>query len=70
MIFCDRLDAPENGRVFFSSTSFRSVAKYICDDGFDLIGSSQRTCQADGTWSDEEPVCRGKFSPLDRFLYN
>ena len=56
---CARLVDIQNGRVSFSSTSVGSVATYICNQGFELIGSSRRTCQSNGQWSGREPVCTG-----------
>ena len=32
-------------------------ALYTCDSGFTLIGNNRRVCQANGTWSGQEPVC-------------
>ena len=34
-----------------------SVATYSCNDSFMLTGTSTRTCQADGTWSGDNPTC-------------
>uniref|UniRef100_A0A8R1IVL5 Sushi domain-containing protein n=1 Tax=Caenorhabditis japonica TaxID=281687 RepID=A0A8R1IVL5_CAEJA len=36
------------------------IASHIlktCALGFDLIGSEERTCLSDGSWSDEPPIC-------------
>ncbi|GAB6024202.1 hypothetical protein CHUAL_008903 [Chamberlinius hualienensis] len=30
----------------------------MCDEGYRLIGTDQRVCQADGTWSLDQPECR------------
>ena len=37
-----------------------TTAKYACDDGFRLIGSSKRLCQRDGSWAGRAPTCEGK----------
>ena len=49
--------APENGQVSVEEVTFTSVATYSCDDGFMLNGNKRRTCQADGTWSGDNPTC-------------
>ena len=40
-----------------TETTFQSMARYGCNEGFTLSGSQSRTCQADGTWSGTDPVC-------------
>ncbi len=54
---------PANGAVDDSNREFQDTATYTCDTGFELFGNSMRTCQADGTWSGDEPTCRGKGMP-------
>lgn len=56
---CGTLETIANGRVEFDATTFPSVANYSCDVGFTLLGVSQRACQAEATWSGQEPVCQG-----------
>lgn len=54
---CGALDPPTDGAVDVPATTFESVATYSCDVGFSLAGMAMRTCQADGTWSDDAPIC-------------
>ncbi|CAI8000473.1 Sushi, von Willebrand factor type A, EGF and pentraxin domain-containing protein 1, partial [Geodia barretti] len=58
IVNCGFLDPPKDGRVSFTSTSFGAVAAYVCFPGYRLEGVEERTCQADGQWSDQEPSCR------------
>ena len=37
-----------------------SVANYVCQSGYELIGVQQRTCQHTGNWSEEPPMCLRK----------
>ena len=61
-IVCDQLSDPENGQVSQPDPAVvRSVAVYTCDHGFELDGASKRVCQADGTYSQQPPVCVGKL---------
>ena len=45
-------------------TLFGATVTYTCDTGYTLNGSSMRTCQTDGAWSDTAPSCDGKYSVL------
>ena len=60
VVDCGPLFAPDNGRVEFSSTFFGSVATYSCSFDFKLIGTASRTCQKNGFWSRDEPLCESK----------
>ncbi|XP_065918054.1 uncharacterized protein [Dysidea avara] len=54
---CGDPGEPENGTAIFDSTFFEDVVDYQCDDGFQLVGNSQRTCQSSGVWSGNVPDC-------------
>jgi CUB/sushi domain-containing protein len=43
---------------FYPGTTFTSRASFVCRRGFRLVGSQVRTCQADGSWSGVQPVCK------------
>ena len=36
-----------------------SRCDYTCKAGYRIIGQHSRTCQPDGSWSNNEPVCTG-----------
>ncbi|NXT25117.1 DAF factor, partial [Syrrhaptes paradoxus] len=52
----------ENGRaVVLTDLLFGSKVNYTCDEGYKLVGGSQRTCEVSGTsvsWSGDAPVCQ------------
>ena len=60
MIICPALKDPENGSVDDGDNLPGTTAKYACDDGFRLVGSSKRLCQRDGSWAGRAPTCVGK----------
>ena len=70
---CTDLPAPENGQIVFSTGvasmyAFDTVATYICDLGFGIVGGTiLRTCSGDGltpngTWTGTAASCSGMHS--------
>ncbi|XP_035699728.1 MAM and LDL-receptor class A domain-containing protein 1-like [Branchiostoma floridae] len=59
---CPTLTAPENGAVN-GGNSYQDVVQFTCNHGYQLIGDSSRTCQADGTWTGADPTCIGVQCP-------
>ncbi|WAR04313.1 SVEP1-like protein, partial [Mya arenaria] len=56
---CGTLTAPANGEVFApGGTIYGRIANYNCDPGFSIIGAISVTCEKDGAWSSDPPVCR------------
>ncbi|XP_037529106.1 CUB and sushi domain-containing protein 2 [Rhipicephalus sanguineus] len=37
--------------------------QYRCNAGYTLVGMTERICQADGSWSNTEPMCQGSPPP-------
>ena len=46
-----------NGVVCYNETTAGSRAIYICNDGFNLMGTEARFCQSDGSWNGTIPLC-------------
>ena len=63
IIGCDfsTLSAPENGNFAITTTGGEVVASYTCEIGYQLVGNAVLTCQSDGQFSGEEPVCYGEY---------
>ena len=59
---CGLLPGILNGQISFSSVTLNSVVTYSCERGFNLVGNSQRVCQANGQWSGMEPSCESKYT--------
>ena len=56
---CGPPELPENGKVATpDGTSYGAKARYSCKMGFELQGSEFRTCQRDGEWSPDAPICK------------
>lgn len=56
-IDCGALFEIQHGRINYNKTSAYSLAIYTCDEGFEIVGSSIRNCEPNGSWSYETPVC-------------
>ena len=59
VVDCGSLMDPVNGAVSLTNTTYNSTATYSCNDGFNLVGDTTRTCLASGNWSDSAPTCEG-----------
>lgn len=71
VVYCnDSLTDPEFGEVTISSPTYPSVATYVCDEEYTLIGSPERNCTTDGTWSGEVPMCGTELVHAIIILYS
>ena len=64
VVDCGQLQSIAFGAVGAVSTTEDSVAVYTCENGYQLIGTSVRTCLSSGLWSGIPPVCTSKLQPL------
>ncbi|XP_035662466.1 P-selectin-like [Branchiostoma floridae] len=53
---CPLLAAPDNGEKS-GENYYQDVLTFWCHPGYELVGPSSMTCQADRTWSDNVPTC-------------
>ena len=56
---CGVPDSPLNGTAGGTTTTVGSTWRFQCDEGLNLIGSSERQCLENLTWSGEETECIG-----------
>ena len=64
-LICEVLNDPANGAVEILGVELGDTASYSCNQGYELVGKDvKRQCLLDGTWSGEEPVCRGMDKTL------
>lgn len=57
---CGNPFPPVNGEVIYNETIYGSDAQYICNTGFELVGSKAVTCREDELWSETGQYCRLK----------
>nr|ADX36428.1 complement factor B [Apostichopus japonicus] len=56
---CDLLPPFPRGEIIYRTGEAGVVARYACTErGYRLHGERRLTCQSDGTWSADSPVCR------------
>ncbi|KXJ84393.1 hypothetical protein RP20_CCG009862 [Aedes albopictus] len=57
LIRCGSLSSILNGRVIMSKSSYRGIARFVCDTGFYLSGADMARCTIHGNWSEPLPEC-------------
>ncbi|CAH1263510.1 CSMD3 [Branchiostoma lanceolatum] len=61
---CASLASPNHGTVSSSLNLAGDTVTFSCDPGFEIVGSTDRLCQSDGTWSGTQPRCRRVRCPV------
>uniref|UniRef100_UPI00358FCE16 CUB and sushi domain-containing protein 3-like n=1 Tax=Myxine glutinosa TaxID=7769 RepID=UPI00358FCE16 len=56
-MFCGDPGTPGEGHREGRSFTYLSVVSFSCEPPYLIVGSSSRTCKADGTWSARQPRC-------------
>lgn len=62
VVFCPAQESPPNGKRFGNKNMVDHEVHFTCDPGFQLVGSSSRVCQPNGSWTGEFPQCKGNLS--------
>ena len=62
IVQCPELRDPMNGRISCSLISnpiflYEDTCSFTCNNGYGLTGSSERTCQSNGSWSGSPVSC-------------
>ncbi|KAK3728579.1 hypothetical protein QZH41_011661 [Actinostola sp. cb2023] len=57
---CGNPGSPSNGVKTGNNHTYGAVIRYSCNKGYDLRGSSSRTCQTTGQWNGVQPTCNIK----------
>ncbi|XP_073776667.1 CUB and sushi domain-containing protein 1 [Danio rerio] len=55
--FCGDPGVPSHGSRLGEEFRHKSLLRFMCEAGYTLIGSSERTCLQNGSWSGTQPVC-------------
>ncbi len=65
MNVCPDLLPPEDGTVSVGGRGVGDETVYECDSGLVLRGDVTRTCQENGQWTGEQPICQGEDFLVD-----
>ena len=57
---CFPINSPANGAKNCSGYTTEQVCHFTCSQGYDLIGSGNRTCTATKMWTGLETKCKSK----------
>ena len=66
VVDCFTLTDPMHGQVNLTQAVFGAVANYSCKGGYILMGPTSRTCQSNGNWTEDAPLCQSK--PLSHII--
>ncbi|ESO92606.1 hypothetical protein LOTGIDRAFT_233055 [Lottia gigantea] len=56
-VSCDQPNPITNGKIEYDGIDFQSTLNYTCDEGYELVGTRQRSCLETRQWSQAEPDC-------------
>ncbi|ESP00264.1 hypothetical protein LOTGIDRAFT_225988 [Lottia gigantea] len=69
-IQCQELGPPLHGTMIGSGRTYGSIIKFVCNDGYKVVGSDERRCQAGGMWSGQEARCEEIDCGIPGPVYN
>ncbi|GFO45609.1 sushi, von Willebrand factor type a, egf and pentraxin domain-containing protein 1-like [Plakobranchus ocellatus] len=69
-VHCKTLSPPTHGTMIGSGTAFRTKIIFECHHTFRLLGSKERTCSSDRTWTGQETRCEEIDCGLPEPLWN
>ena len=70
IVDCGDVITPINGTVTYTNgTTYLSTATTFCNIGYDLLGNSESTCHANGTWSKTNTTCQIKGETYVQALF-
>ncbi|KAG9342010.1 hypothetical protein JZ751_018328 [Albula glossodonta] len=55
---CPKLEVPSNGRKLGRVLAVGHEVHFLCEPGYELVGSESRVCQESLSWSGQQPSCK------------
>ncbi|XP_059151508.1 protein lev-9-like [Physella acuta] len=69
-IRCSELSPSYLATMIGTGTSYGTVIRFACPSGYKIVGSSERSCQADRTWSGQDATCEDINCGMPEPLWN
>ena len=71
---CPALEKPSDGCVEVPSLKQGTNATYSCNEGYNMMGDSSRTCDSTATWTGNAPTCQStslfsQFRLIHSYIY-
>ncbi|XP_019643185.1 PREDICTED: CUB and sushi domain-containing protein 1-like [Branchiostoma belcheri] len=60
---CLPLSTPDHGTASATCTTYGCTYSFSCEVGYEIVGSSQRTCKEDGLWTGNDTSCEVVHCP-------
>lgn len=61
VVDCGNPGNPKHGQTFANKGfTYAQDVSFACDDGYTMEGNAVATCQANGKWSTDLPICLGE----------
>ncbi|XP_070567840.1 protein mesh-like isoform X2 [Ptychodera flava] len=57
VILCPTLEPPVNGVMEGDGATINSTVIFDCDEGYNISGEAELSCQSEGTWNGQPPTC-------------
>ena len=67
VVVCDTPPSVDNADMDDTGTAYTNTVTYMCHKGYKHVpesGALTRTCQADGRWSGDAPICQSEPNVL------
>jgi cysteine-rich repeat protein len=58
VVQCLTLPSPDNGYGVSEGNSCGNSTVFACKENYQLVGAKRRECLPNGTWSNEQPICK------------
>lgn len=66
---CGNPGTPTDGQKIGQNYQYGDVVTFKCNEGYNLVGSSSRTCKTDNNWNGTQPTCQSMYISLTEVVF-
>lgn len=66
---CGNPGTPTDGQKIGENYQYGDVVTFACNEGYNLVGSSSRTCKTDNNWDGTQPTCQSTYISLTEVVF-